>query len=52
MGSDFELMEWLKKGSGFVALSTLFTPFDYIGFDAITTGIATHNQAGFAIVGF
>jgi hypothetical protein len=45
-------MEWLKKGSGFVALSTLFTTFDNKGFDAINTGIATHNQAGFAIVGF
>jgi hypothetical protein len=52
LGSDFELMEWLKNGGAFVALSTLFTPFNHIGFDAITTGIATHNQAGFAIVGF
>ena len=45
-------MEWLKKGGGFATLSTLFTPFNNIGFDAIATGIATHNQAGFAVVGF
>ena len=52
LGSDFELMKWLKKGGGFVPLTPQFSTFNYIGLDAITTGVATHNQACFAIVGF
>ena len=43
MGSDFELMEWLKKGNVFFTVSALFYPFNQIRFDAIAEGIAAYN---------